>query len=285
MLKLTYKNKYGSVEMAGGGKGSPLRITNIEGLGLAEMEHTTVSYAGSDGQETVSSRALPRSITVSGDVCATSAAKELRRAVGIVCEPGYLYISDGGEMQRRIFCSQTVFPDAERILQGKIAAFAMQFVCDNPFFEDAEDTAAKLYSRTKNLSTTFTLPCTFGSTSTGASIMIDSRRSIEPIIKIYTPVSTSSAETVTITNAATGKSIKLALTYTAGDVLTIDVKNRTVVSTKLGNIADKLSDDTYLGEFRLIGGKNTITAAVGSISSRVTIECVYNNQYDEAMII
>ena len=115
--------------------------------------------------------------------------------------------------------------------------------------------------------------------------MIDSRRSIEPIIKIYTPVSTSSAETVTITNAATGKSIKLALTYTAGDVLTIDVKNRTVVSTKLGNIADKLSDDTYLGEFRLIGGKNTITAAVGSISSRVTIECVYNNQYDEAMII
>lgn len=288
-LKLTYTSSGGAVEMTGGAElpasGIPqLRIKEITGLGLAETECRTVSYAGCDGQETVSKRALPRSITISADICAASAAAELRKTVAALCEPGRLLIEDG-EMRRRIYCNHTELPDAELILRGRIAAFAVQFVCDSPFFEDADEISAALYTRSRELRTSFTLPRMFGKITTGAALNIKSRRSVEPVIRIYTPVSTTGAETVTITNTTTGKYIKLTTALTAGDVITIDIKQRTVTSAKSGNIVHKLSDETALGDLWLAGGTNRITAAVGSVSSQVTAECLYSSLYNEAMIL
>lgn len=282
-IKLTYKNQYGTVEMNGGGE-HPIRITDIRGLGAVEREYTAVSYAGCDGQETVSSRALPRSITVSGDICAESAEDELRRIIGVLCREGYLTVADGG-MCCRIYCNQTVFPDAERILRGRITSFAVQFVCDDPYFGDAEEISQPLYTRKKNLKTVFTLPRPFGMVTNGETVTNLGLREAEPIIRIYTPQSSTGEESIIITNETTSKYIKLTMQCTEGDTITIDVKRRTAVSEKLGSLEDKLSDDTFLGDFVLIGGKNRITVQIGDASRDAVCECVWTNRYDSAAVV
>ena len=282
MLTVKYKNSRGEVVLSGGGS-SPMRLTAIEGLGLAEREYQTASFAGYDGQETVSSKYLARSITISGDVTAINAAEELRRAIDVLCAEGYLYITDG-DMSRRIYCNQVAFPDAERILRGKIASFAFQLVCDSPFFEDSEDTSRAIYERVKNITTPFTLPMVFGTTVTGASVTVNSRQGAEPILKIYCKKALESAETVKIVNSTTGKTVTLTHTPQAGETITVDIKNRTAVSSKTGNIISKLTDDTFLSDFKLVYGINELKASVGSISSGITVECIFNNNYAEAII-
>lgn len=283
MLKLTYISKNGTAELWGGGK-SPLRVTEIEGLGLAEKEYQTASFAGYDGQETISARYLQRSITVSGDVQSGSAREALSKAVEILMESGYLYITDG-DFKRRIYCNQTAFPDAKRVLRGKIATFAIQFVCDSPFFEDAENTVVALYKRQNNIPMPFTLPRAFTTTVTGASVNVSSRTAVEPVIEIRFSKAAAADETIAITNKTTDKKISLAHTPVKGEIITVDIKNRSIVSSANGNIIDELTDDTFLSDFKLIYGENEITVSVGSIYSGITVGCEFNNSYASALII
>ena len=283
MLTMKYKNERGEVILAGGGS-SVFRVTAAEGLGLCEKDCQTVIYAGYDGQETVSSRYAARCITVSGDISSSAAAEELRRAADVLCGEGYLYVLDG-DMRRRIYCKSTVFPDVGLILRGRLASFAVQFMCDSPFFEDAEDMVAAVYARLKNIAKPFTLPCMFGETVTGADVTVRTRRGVEPCVRIYCAKTLENAETLKIENETTGKSLTFTHTPTAGETIVIDVKGRTAESSVSGSIIGSLTDDSYLNEFRLEYGTNRITAEIGGVSLGLTVECVYNNCYEEAMII
>lgn len=283
MLSLKYKNSAGEVSFAGGGSSS-LRLTAIHGLSLADRQYHAVSYANCDGQETVSSRLLPRTITVSGDVSASDAAAQIRDMISVLECAGYLYIYDG-EIKRRIYCNQTIFPDAERILRGKIASFAVQFVCDNPFFEDEFDTAVALYSRTKKLATPFSLPTMFGETVAGATVFVESKNMVEPILTLNFSKDISDAATVKILNRTSGECIELNHTPIANESITIDIKNRTAESSVSGNILSELTDESYLGRFMLIGGRNDIEVSAGAVTLGITVKCVYNNKYTECVVI
>ncbi len=283
MLSLKYKNSAGEVSFAGGGS-SPLRLTAVHGLSLADREYHTVSYANYDGQETVSSRVLPRTITISGDVSAVNAAEVMRDMINVLQDAGYLYIYDG-EIKRRIYCNQTVFPDAERILRGKIASFAVQFVCDNPFFEDEIDTSVALYSRTKKLQTPFSLPTMFGETVAGATVYVEGRASVEPILTLHFSKNISNAATVKIMNRTSGECIELNHSPIANEVITIDIKNRTAESSVSGNILGELTDESYLSRFALVGGRNDVEVSAGAVTLGITVKCVYNNKYTECVVI
>lgn len=281
-LKLSYKNNRGTAELCGGS--SPFRVTQITGLGLPERQFMTTSYTGYDGQETYGSTCLARSITMAGDISSRTLRSDLQLLADILSVPGYLYIQSG-EMERRIFCNQTVFPDAERILHGKICTFTVQFVCDNPYFENAQDISVPLYSRTKNLTTSFLLPCTFGTTVAGADIKLCCSNSVEPIIHVLFPETLEHSTTVVLTNETTGKKIELDYVPSGGEEIVIDIKNRTATSTVNGNIINSLSDDTFLSEFYLGYPENRLNAMVGDISAGIFVECIYNEKYSEAMLV
>lgn len=283
MLSLKYKNQAGEICFSGGGD-SPLRITAINGLSLAEREYTSASYAGYDGQETVSARFLPRTITISGDVLSVCARDVLRNMINVLADGGYLYITDG-DVRRRIFCNQTIFPDAERILRGKLATFAVQFVCDNPFFEDAEDTELALYRRTKNLASPFALPIMFGETVAGATIFVDGRGGIEPIITLHFSKDIESESAIMISNITTGETIELKHSPVSGEEITIDIKNRTAISSVSGNVLKSLTDESFLGRFMLEAGKNEISVSAGAVTLGITVKCTYNNKFLECVVI
>lgn len=283
-LTLTYKNDIGTVTMRGGGSAAGLRITAVEGLGLVTREYNAAVYSGYDGQETISSRAAARSITIAVEGIGRDMVKAVRNALEVFGQSGMLYI-ENEHLSRRIYCSQVQIPDVTRVLRGQIAAFAVQFLCDSPFFEDFEDTFVPLYSRKKLLETPFTLPEMFGKMIIGGSIEIKGSVSVEPVITMYYPEVIEDAESIVVTNKTTGKSIQLEYAPQKDDTVTVDIKNRRITSSINGNIINCLSDGTFLGDFVFERGVNVVSVSVGDVTSGFTIECKYNNLYSEAVIV
>ncbi|MBQ2931288.1 MAG: phage tail family protein [Clostridia bacterium] len=282
-LILTYKNELGTVTMMGSGSSS-LCITAIEGLGLASREYNAAIYSGYDGQDTYSSRAESRSITVSLDAVSKDATKVVRDALCVFGKEGMLYIKNE-DVDRRIYCNQVEISDVSRVARGYIAKFVVQFVCDNPFFEDSEDTVVPLYQKTKLLSTPFTLPVMFGDIVIGGKAEVSGAIPTEPVITMHYPEALDSAEGVTLLNETTGKFVKLDYAPKDNDTVTIDIKNRKITSSASGNLINCLTNDSFLGDFVLVRGLNVISLDLGDVSSDFMIECRYNNLYNEAVIV
>ncbi len=278
-LLVKYKNLLGTVEMCGA-----IRVTRIEGLGLAEKEYDVAIFSGYDGQETVFSRALPRYITIGLEFFSKNQTELVKNTLRILSQPGYLFIEDDN-FSRKIFCNQINAPAPERVLKGQISTLVVQFTCDNPYFEDGQDSRIPLYRRTKNLFGTFSLPMAFGETLMGETIRNVGDFSIEPIITINCIKKLETEETVVITNKTTGKSIQFAYTPQGNDEIIIDIKNRTIVSNISGNLINNLSDDSFLGDFVLALGDNDVSVLVGDASSGFAVECRLSNLYDEAVIV
>lgn len=282
-LSMMYKNSQGTVEMSGD-SANDIRLIETDGLGIVNNGYIEAVFSGYDGQETISSRALPRTITLKAEICGENIVTIAAKALRVLREPGWLHI-DTENIHRRIYCNQIKIPDPVRILKGRIAELAVQFLCDNPYFEDGCESIVPLYLRTKNLSTPFTLPTMFGTTVMGASVDNRGDSAVEPCIYINCPKELKDAETVIITNNTTGTRIVLEYAPTANDRITVDIKNRKVASSITGNLLNNLSDDTFLGDFVLEKGVNNLEVFVGNAESEFTVECKYSNLYCEAVIV
>ena len=283
-LIITYKNELGEVVMKGGGSDATFRITAIEGLGLVARDYSAAVYSGYDGQETLNSRNQARTITIGIEVMDKDVTYAVRSALHVLSREGTLYIKNDNT-DRRIRCSQVQIPDVTRVLQGEIASFGIQLVCDSPYFEDGTDTVVPLYRRTKLLKTPFTFPAVFGDIVVGATIRILGTASVEPIITLYYPSPLEGVERIVITNETTGASIKLDYAPQANDTVTIDIKNRKILSSVSGNLINYLAEDTFLGDFALVYGVNVLSVDLGDVTSGFTIECRYNNLYNEAVVV
>ena len=281
-LTLTYKNDFGAVTINSTGKGA-VRLCGIDGLGIASNEYITAVYTGQDGQSTLSARALPRRITLALEITGNNVSDVTRDTLKVLSRQGMLYI-ESETLSRRIQCNQVQIPDIDRILKGKISTIAVQFVCDNPYFEDGEDTVLPLYGRYKKLETPFSMPCVFGEIIAGAQIENVGDLDVEPQITLYYPDLLENAENVTVTNTTTGKSICLDYAPKAGDIVVIDVKSRTITSSASGNLLNYISADTFLGDFVLKRGINRISVSIGDVTSGFAVQCRYSNLYQEAVI-
>ena len=84
-LKVSYKNSLGAVVMSGNGE-TPFRITALEGFGPVGREFETAVYSGSDGQETLNSRATARTLTIGLEVCCENIVRAVEEAVAVFAE-------------------------------------------------------------------------------------------------------------------------------------------------------------------------------------------------------
>jgi phage-related protein len=169
-------------------------------------------------------------------------------------------------------------------VKGEIATFAVQFVCDSPYFEDGEDRVVPLYRRTKGLSTPFALPRSFGEIVAGGLVENKGNIPLEPIITIYYPNALEGVDGITIKNETTGKGITLDYSPEGEDTVVIDVKNRKITSKIAGSLLNNISDDTFLGDFVLERGNNEISVDLGNVAKGFSIECKFSNLYSEAVI-
>ena len=282
-LTLTYENEKGKVVM-GGGRNNPLQITAVEGLGLPERDYNVAVYANHNGQETLSSRANARCIMIGVEIVSNNVAAIVRETLSVFSESGMLYIKNS-ELDRRIYCNQIQLPDVTRVINGRIATFAVQLVCDEPFFEDLANTVTPLYRKRNMLETPFVLPCVFSEIIVGGSIEIKGNLDVEPVITIYYPKALENAESIILTNETTGKKISIEYAPISSDVVVIDVKKRKITSKTKGNLINSMTTDSFLGDFVLKKGINDISVNIGDVTTGFMIECKYNNCYNEAVIV
>ena len=279
----TYKNERGTVTMHGDGSGL-FKVIAIDGLGPVEKEYSAAVYTGYRGQETVSSRELPRTLTFSVEVSGKNIKEDIVLALDVLNSPGMLTFSRE-ERQLRIYCNQVQVYDVRRTIKGQILSFLIQMVCDNPYFEDKDSTIIPLYKRTKLLKTPFSLPAAFGKIIYDNVAKVNGSIDVEPTITLYYPEATEEAEFIEITNATTGKKITLNYAPKDSDTVVIDVKNRKITSSASGNLINYLSDDSFLGDFILKRGINNLSVNLGDMTEGFTCECQYRNFYHEAVII
>lgn len=313
MLNITYQNENGKLDFKGGKGRNPWRILEIEGLGLTSKSFNTAQYPASVGQRTLSETVGARTITIQCDVNSiksqyggTSSNRwEISNALKILNEPGTLLISDGTRTRKiNARCVEAV--QGER--HGGYVVFAMQFVCDYPYFEDKDTKTVPLFKVEHLLGSTtrwylkdgqltkdavergtFLLPCMFTRYTSKASVVNIGDVDTEPIIRIRLNGGTYNGTegtpgTLIIRNETTKQKIELNLLDAKNTTeVFIDIPNRKIYSQDNKNLIHHLAPTSFLSDFWFKKGNNEICVD-NYISESSVVECEFSNKYIEAVI-
>lgn len=278
-MVIIYKSAEGSIRMDGGGGGKSWRVYEITGIGFPKKSFTYNTYAGVYGQELNAVSMNSRTITISGDISKTAQANlPMTRVVRILNGDGELFLQTGRKI-RRAKVRTVSFETEER--RSAFKSFVLQVESDNPFFFGDSPSVCSVFSREKLLKTTFTLPCVFSERHMEAAVINGGDVECEPVLTISKPSGTEALESgvLSILNGATGKKVTLEHIMQPGEVVTVNIPERTVVSNLAGNIINEISDDTVLGEFVLLTGSNPLSCASGDAS--LSVLCEFETLYLE----
>jgi hypothetical protein len=279
-LILTYKNEYGTIRMAGGGKDNAWCVTEITGIGFPKRNFTYNTYAGVYGQELASVSIPSRTITISGDISAKAQkALPMHLAAKILNADGELSLQTGRKA-RRAKVRTLSFEVQERKMAYK--TFVLQLESDNPYFWGPAPLSYSVFSRQNLLKSTFTLPCVFSRRNMSATVINNGDTECEPVLTIFKPEQSEvlESDTLIIKNEANGAVITLNHIMQPGETVTVDIPNRTIVSDSSGSILQEISDDTVLSAFVLLTGKNQVSCVSGDAS--LAVVCKFETLYLEA---
>lgn len=294
MLNITYQNDIGKLDFKGGRGRNSWRILEIDGLGIAPKSFNTAQYPATIGQRTLSETIGARTISIQCDVNSIASHYgntpsnrwEISKALKILNQPGTLLISDGVRIRKiNARCAEAL--QGERY--GGYSVFAMQFVCDYPYFEDKDAKIVPLYKVEKLLKSTFTLPCMFTRRIAKADVINIGDVDTEPIIRIRLNGGTYSGTdgtpgTLVIRNETTKQEIELNLVNAENTKeVIVDIPNRKIYSQDNKNLIHHLAPTSFLSNFWLQKGNNLI-GVDNYISESSIVECEFSNKYIEAVI-
>ena len=277
---LTYKNEYGTIRLAGGGKENAWRVTEITGIGFPKRNFTYNTYAGVYGQELASVSIPSRTITISGDISVKAQkALPMHLAAKILNADGELSLQTGRKA-RRAKVRTLSFEVQERKIAYK--TFVLQLESDNPYFWGPAPLSYSVFSRQNLLKSTFTLPCVFSRRNMSATVINNGDTECEPVLTIFKPEQSEvlESDTLIIKNEANGAVITLNHIMQPGETVTVDIPNRTIVSDSSGSILQEISDDTVLRSFVLLTGKNQVSCVSGDAS--LAVVCKFETLHLEA---
>lgn len=278
-MKLTYENKRGKVVMYGGG-GDGFNIIEIRGLSLPENDMETVYYPYVAGRKVESVTPLERIITLSGDIL-DKTNKKLERAINVFSHPGTIIINSNGKV-RKISARCISFEPNRR--RGNFVPFAAQFVADDPYFTDVNETRVYLFKQEKKLGTQFIPPCMISSRKTEADIINCGDGAIEPVFEISSLQGVVCPNGITVRNRQNGNEIKLMCDIEKNEVITIDVKMRKITSNKRGNLISFMTDETSISRFLVDNDISTLEVVADDMKGNLYAVCRYENRYLYALI-
>lgn len=282
---MTYTNEKGTIKLYGDG-GHGYNICAVEGLEPPTRTRRLESYIGEDGCVESSSQYNQRIITVSGDVQSASggdfasAAALIKQAAQILCEKGTLTVDSSGT-QRKITVNEATVSIGERY--GNFCTFVIQMTCDYPHFTDVSPTETAIFKINNFLTKDSVFPLVLSERISTGSIYNSGDIKIYPVIIIRKTSDKAGSNTITITNATTGKSLVLNKSVEMGEEIVIDVKGRRVTSSKEGNIIGTLDRFYTLSDMWLARGENNIEADIGGSERGLEVTVVSSNEYAEAI--
>ena len=307
MLRISYENTIGKLQLGGGRDTHIWRVLEADGLGLAAKQFNAVAYPTEIGQRTLSETINARTITLKCDIRSPKGAQyEIARALRILNRPGTLTIHSG-ITKRKINARCAAAEQGER--HGGYHVFVMQFLCDYPYFEDTCHTNVPVFRRENLIGAPrtaasghplslgqFELPYMFSRRTTSANVINLGDVDTEPVIHIHIQGSLfpDAGRNIKITNTATNQTLELDLdAYITAelakgrsiteDEITLNIPERTVYNKYGENLISTLSNDSFLSDFWLECGSNIIEAD-NTVSTMCVVECEFSNKYIEAVL-
>ena len=263
--------------MLGGGKNPLFNITSVSGLELPPRNYETIEFAGENGLTVTGKKDMARTITIAGTLCGSQ--KDIERACKVFYEDGEL-ICIFNNVRRKIACRMTKLDDFVRYGKSGIHSFAVQFVCDYPYFTDLYEHITPIYSRKNIVLESFTLPCVFTNRISGGNLYNTGDKIVYPKITIVCEGEANEQNSVfEIANATNGGYIGIEYAMSDGESIEIDIATRKITSSINGNIINKITNNTDLSKFYLDVGDNEISFENSNTTQRITATAIFNLEY------
>lgn len=290
-MRIELLNKYGRLEIGGGAHPSA-RLLQIKGIGIPAKEPEAIVFAGQPGQVYQSIRDMPRTITMQFEFF--GGPQQLEQINRMIYEELEIRISCGA--YRRKIKGICINPEEiEGIIYHSWYRLVLQLVCNNPYFNDFNDTRVVI-SRRKDLFPNLleddvwkiALPAAATERIQKTDIVNYGLINIYPVITVYNNPASEAAVLseggLEIYNETTGKRIALNYELSTGEELTVDLPARRIISNLSGVITNCISDDTVLSDFYLVPGENTVSVTNYNTASEIAAVLRYNNYYASAVI-
>ena len=278
-MKMIYTSDMGSVVMSGDGK-EKFAVCEADGLELMNRERNLVRFYNTHGYKESNAFYGQRVITVSGDIKTTD-KDEMRRAINVFSVQGTLKIETDSQ-KREIAVDDVCFKLAED--NGMYKKFCVQMTCDSPFFTECEDISAGAYVRENLITSETTLPAMFSKRTSGGNIINAGDIKCEPKIIIECIDDTDEEGNIIVENSTIGCKIQINYTAKKGEIITVDIKERTITSSTKGDITYALAPTSYLCDMYLKKGKNYVDAVADYGNRNCNVYVVFRNNYTGMVI-
>ena len=127
------------------------------------------------------------------------------------------------------------------------------------------------------------LPQVFSTRISGCVVNNEGDLTIYPVITITKKDDIIRDNEIIIENRTINKRIVLNKAMIKDEVITVDIKNRTITSSIDGNILGTLSQYSSLADFWCDCGENDINVILGGAQTGIEIKVSYFNEYLEAI--
>lgn len=285
MVIITFENDIGKITM-GGADYAGIRMYSVTGIGLNPAERTVKVYNGYYGGRCENRRVPERTVTISGEInsdyCNRIAVKQ--RMCDVFSEPGVMTISNGA--RRRAIKAEAVqldFGDRNQLLQK----FTVQYACEEGVFYSPEPRIQRIFHTEKLVRGTYSLPMVLSRRHTSVDINNTGHYPIFPIIRIYDAGARAADDTdggIIISNLSTGASLNIVCQTSEGEVMTVDIPERRVLSSITDGDMYCFSDDTVPADFVLQRGNNIISTE-NHTARNVVCEIEYNELFAECEVV
>lgn len=283
MFSVRFFNETGMIEFGGGQSQTPWRVTNAEGLSFCGRTFEYIKYEGKDGQKITGVSVNSRTVTLSGDVYIKDKFSNMyASAMSVLEDEGILEITTS-QSTRKINARCCDFYCGEK--KGDYMLFTVQFICDDPYFEDADKTEVALYSKTPLLDNNFVFPGVLSGRISRRTIEYLGTRKTEPVFCIGVENGVNGDDLLIIKNHTTGEELKFNYGGVHGEHITVDVKNCKIYNQDGENLLKHLADDSFFDGFHLVPGENDVEVTNRNVNTGITVTCYYSNRYSEAVYI
>lgn len=289
MLKLY--NEFGTINF---GYKYNYKIREISGLEAVNKTFNVITYSEENGQETQSFVTGSRAITIAGTIRAGNGflLEDLKRQMLRITHhiPCTLEVHTH-RVSRKIKVNQIIYEPRETF-GNMFSYFTMQFICDNPWFNDLYPTVVDMSEYIDLIKPTAggfaELPAVWSTRGTSNLKIINAGDEISrPVIRMFAIKSlldTPEGDThITLKNDSTKQFITLNnYKPVAGETISIDTYERTIISSINGRIDKWLSDDSFLSDFWLKLGDNIVSIENTNTDINLATQLEYENNYAEA---
>lgn len=283
MFNIRFFNEIGNIDFGGGRSGSCWKVTSADGLAFCGRNFGFVKCAGQDGQKTTNVTANARVITLSGDIFrGDNFAVDFKSAMAVLEKEGTIEIRTKlGTRRIKARCSD--FRENGR--KGKYLLFVIQFLCDDPYFEDADKTEVAVFKEIPLFDKNFTFPGEFSGRICRRDIIYEGTKEAEPVFFISIDNGSNGDNQLIIKNHTSGEGLTFDYGEVLGDSITVDVKNRKIYNQDGENLLKYLTDDSFFDGFCLYPGINDIEVINLNPDIGMSVSCCYANRYSEAVYI